>query len=210
VIEMAVLGLLQDQDLHGYELRKRLTSLVGLRGAISFGSLYPALGRLEAAGAVKAVEANDAERAIPLTGSLRGEASAYLARRRAPAGRSGRARKVYGITNQGRELLVTLLEDPATDEKAFPLKLALCAVLAPERRLELFERRRTALATQLATARSSRRRNSERVDRYLRSLRDHDNQTLENEIAWLDGLIAAEREHFRAGGPVKSQEDTTE
>ena len=41
VIEMAVLGLLQDQDLHGYELRKRLTSLVGLRGAISFGSLYP-------------------------------------------------------------------------------------------------------------------------------------------------------------------------
>jgi len=47
VIEMALLGLLQDQDLHGYELRKRLTALVGLRGAISFGSLYPALARLE-------------------------------------------------------------------------------------------------------------------------------------------------------------------
>jgi DNA-binding PadR family transcriptional regulator len=210
VIEMAVLGLLQDQDLHGYELRKRLTSLVGLRGAISFGSLYPALGRLEAAGAVKAVEANDTERPIPMTGSLRGEASAYFARRRTPAGRSGRARKVYGITNQGREVLVNLLEDPATDDKAFPLKLALCAALAPERRLELFERRRTALAIQLATARAGRRRNSERVDRYLRSLREHDTQTLENEIAWLDGLIAAEREQFRADGPVTIQEDTTE
>src|SRR4051812_46866469 len=136
VIEMAVLGLLQDQDLHGYELRKRLTALVGLRGAISFGSLYPALARLEAAGAVKAVEANDADRAIPMTGSLSGEASAFLARRRTPAGRGGRARKVYGITEYGRELLVTLLEDPATDDRAFPLKVALCAALAPARRLE--------------------------------------------------------------------------
>jgi hypothetical protein len=117
---------------------------------------------------------------------------------------------VYGITEQGRELLVTLLEDPVTDDRAFPLKLALCAALAPERRLELFERRRSTLATQLATARSGRRRNSERVDRYLRSLREHDTQTLENEIAWLDSLIAAEREQPRADGPAPIQEDTTE
>src|SRR3954463_2243318 len=101
VLDMAILGLLQDQDLHGYELRKRLTALVGLRGAFSFGSLYPALGRLETAGAVKAVEANDAERPIPMTGSLSGEASAFFSRRRAANGRAaraGRARKVYGIT----------------------------------------------------------------------------------------------------------------
>src|SRR5262249_20679842 len=111
VIEMAVLGLLQDHELHGYELRKRLTGLVGLRGAISFGSLYPALARLEAVGAVKAVDAG-AARPIPMTGSLSGEASAFLARRRSSVGRGGRARKVYGITDHGRELLVTLLRDP--------------------------------------------------------------------------------------------------
>jgi DNA-binding PadR family transcriptional regulator len=212
VIEMAVLGLLQDQDLHGYELRKRLTALVGLRGAISFGSLYPALGRLEATGAVKAVEANDADRAIPMTGSLSGEASAFMARRRASTGRgrAGRARKVYGITEHGRELLVTLLEDPSSDDKSFPLKVALCAALAPPRRLELFERRRASLTTQLAAARTGKRRSGERVDGYLRALREHDTQTIEHEIAWLDGLIAAEREHLRAEGPVTSQEDTTE
>ncbi len=212
VIDMAVLGLLQDQDLHGYELRKRLTALVGLRGAISFGSLYPALARLEASGAVKAVEANDADRAIPMTGSLSGEASAFLARRRTTTGRgrAGRARKVYGITEHGRELLVTLLEDPAGDDKAFPLKVALCTALAPARRLELFERRRSSLATQLAAARAGRKRSTERVDGYLRALREHDTQTIEHEIAWLDGLIAAEREHLRAEGPVTSQEDTTE
>jgi DNA-binding PadR family transcriptional regulator len=210
VIELAVLGLLQDQDLHGYELRKRLTALVGLRGAISFGSLYPALTRLETGGAVKAVEANDSERAIPMTGSLSGETSAFLSRRRTATGRAGRARKVYGITEHGRELLITLLEDPATDDKAFPLKVALCAALAPTRRLELFERRRAGLSTQLASARAGRRRNNERVDGYLRALREHDTQTIEHEIAWLDGLIADEREHLRADGPVTSQEDRTE
>src|SRR5436190_908528 len=120
VIEMAVLGLLQDEELHGYELRKRLTALVGLRGAFSFGSLYPALGRLETSGAVKAVEANDTDRPIPMTGSLSGEASAFFSRRRTAGRRTGRARKVYGITERGRELLVTLLEDPASDEKLFP------------------------------------------------------------------------------------------
>ena len=136
--------------------------------------------------------------------------SAFLSRRRATTGRAGRARKVYGITEHGRELLVTLLEDPATDDKAFPLKVALCAALAPARRLELFERRRAGLSTQLATARTGRRRSTERVDGYLRALREHDTQTIEHEIAWLDGLIADEREHLRADGPVTSQEDRTE
>src|SRR2546421_6313553 len=115
MLELAILGLLKEQELHGYELKKRLSAALGPFSAISFGSLYPALARLEAAGAVKAVEANDADRAIPMTGSLSGEANAFLARRRTAAGRTGRggrARKVYGITEYGRELLVTLLEDP--------------------------------------------------------------------------------------------------
>jgi DNA-binding PadR family transcriptional regulator len=209
VIEMAVLGLLQDHDLHGYELRKRLTALVGLRGAISFGSLYPAIARLEADEAVKAVEAEPA-RAIPLTGSLSGEASAFLARRRGAAGRGGRARKVYGITEHGREVLVELLEDPHTDEKAFPLKVALCAALPPARRLELFERRRAALASQLADENTRRRRAGDSANRYLRSLREHDTQTIQNEIAWLDSLIGVERDNLRADGPDFPQEDTPE
>ena len=54
MLDLAVLGLLEENDLHGYELRKRLGDLLGLRLAISFGSLYPALGRLEKAGLVEA------------------------------------------------------------------------------------------------------------------------------------------------------------
>ena len=48
VLEMAVLGLLKEQDMHGYELKKRLSDVFGLASAVSFGSLYPALARLEA------------------------------------------------------------------------------------------------------------------------------------------------------------------
>src|ERR1044071_7120698 len=72
LLELAILGLLKEQELHGYELKKRLAETLGQLSGVSFGSLYPALARLEAAGAVKAVEARDrpAAPAIPMTGSL--------------------------------------------------------------------------------------------------------------------------------------------
>ena len=199
MIDLAVLGLLNENELHGYELRKRITELGGLRAAVSFGSLYPALARLERVGAVKAVEAaTELRPAMPLTGSLAGEASAFLARRRAASAIGGRGKKVYGITAHGREMLVDLLEDPTTDDKAFGLKVAFCPELTPDRRLDLFERRRAQLANLLARQqsgeRSTRRRSGgDRVDGYLRSLREHDNETIQHDIAWLDRLIAAER-----------------
>ena len=57
-LHVAVLGLLQESPLHGYELRKRLDLLIGaLRRRISFGSLYPALRALEADGLADAGDA---------------------------------------------------------------------------------------------------------------------------------------------------------
>ena len=58
MIDLAILGLLREQDLHGYELRKRATELAGVRPAVSFGALYPALSRLEKAGAVRSSRAS--------------------------------------------------------------------------------------------------------------------------------------------------------
>ena len=57
MLELAILGLLKENELHGYELKKRLTDALGPFSSVSFGSLYPCLARLERAGAVKAVEA---------------------------------------------------------------------------------------------------------------------------------------------------------
>ena len=43
VLELAVLGLLHDSPMHGYELRKQLNALLGWGRSLSYGSLYPCL-----------------------------------------------------------------------------------------------------------------------------------------------------------------------
>ncbi|MBB1511740.1 PadR family transcriptional regulator [Tessaracoccus sp. MC1627] len=53
MIELMVLGFLAEGPLHGYELRHRMERLHGYARAISDGTLYPALKRLEAAGLVQ-------------------------------------------------------------------------------------------------------------------------------------------------------------
>ena len=52
VLELAVLGLLHESPLHGYELRKRLNTLLGNFRAFSYGSLYPCLKGLLAQGLI--------------------------------------------------------------------------------------------------------------------------------------------------------------
>ena len=50
VLELALLGLLREAPVHGYELRKQLALRLGGLRAYSYGSLYPALRRLTRAG----------------------------------------------------------------------------------------------------------------------------------------------------------------
>jgi DNA-binding PadR family transcriptional regulator len=201
MLELAVLGLLEENDLHGYELRKRLGDLLGLRLAISFGSLYPALGRLEKAGLVKVVTSRPAPTrpAAPMSGSLVGELAAFRAQRRGAAGaargaaRGTRGRKVYGITDAGRQRLIELLADPdVADDRAFPVRVAFCHNLSPTQRLTLFERRRAELRDR-AEHRGRTATGDGRVNTYLRSLLERDAAALEADLAWLDRLIVGER-----------------
>ena len=130
VIELAILGVLKESELHGYELKKRLREVLGPLSSVSFGSLYPALARLEASGAVKAVEAGEVPAAprIPMTGSFTGEAAAFRASRglRRKAERGPRGKKVYGITEAGDARLCELIADPTDDDRAFNVKVAFC------------------------------------------------------------------------------------
>ena len=51
MLDLAILGLLHESPMHGYELRKQLTTKLGaFRAAISYGSLYPTLRRLQTDG----------------------------------------------------------------------------------------------------------------------------------------------------------------
>lgn len=196
MLELAILGLLKEQELHGYELKKRLTDTLGPLSSVSFGSLYPALNRLEAAGAVKAVEANLAATVpIPMTGALTGEVAAFRARR--VAVRGSRGKKVYGITERGERLFEELLateSEQGGDDRSFHLKLAFARHLPADARLGMLERRRAQLVERLARARAAVRTSRERLDSYARSLMEHSTETAERDISWLDQLIENERQ----------------
>jgi len=203
VLELAILGLLKDQELHGYELKKRLAETLGPFSSVSFGSLYPALARLEAAGAVKAVEAGTLPAApIPTTGSLTGEVAAFRARRNPPRG--SRGKKVYGITPRGEQLFEELLateSQAGDDDRSFHLKLAFARYLPPEARLGMLERRRAHLVERLARARSSVRAGRERLDAYASALMERSTEATEHDISWLDRLIANEKKQPKRGAP---------
>ncbi len=190
MLELAILGLLKEQPLHGYELKKRLGETLGSLWGISYGSLYPALRRLEHDGSIEIVEPDTAAAPMPATGSLDGDLAA--ARIRRPAKATRRTRKAYRLTERGDARLSQLLLDDdvsGDDERTFALKLAFCRHLDPQSRLELLERRRAALADRLSRA---RRTSPGRGDRYTRSLFEHRADTTQRDLEWIDTLIAAE------------------
>ena len=201
MLEMAILGLLNEQAMHGYEIRKRLRDELGLVSNVSFGSLYPALGRLERSGAVEAAEdPRLGTSSTPMTGSLSGERAAFRARRSASAlGRRGR--KVYCITEEGRrqfaELLVNERAASTDDARSFGLRLAFARYLPPQARLRLLERRRAQLVQRLADARAAATSIEGRLDPYARSLMEHTTESTERDISWLDRLIESERGRVR-------------
>lgn len=205
MLELAILGLLKELPLHGYELKKRLNDTLGHVWGVSYGSLYPALARLERMGAIEVVDppaAAPPSIPIPATGSIAGEAAA--ARLRRPLRRSGRTRKAYRLAPAGHALFDELLRaDPApgSDEnRAFALKLAFCRHLEPPARLELLQRRRDQLAEKLARGRQARA-----SDRYTRALIEHETRTAERDLEWVDSLIAAERGSINAGDSMTLQ-----
>ncbi len=192
MLELAVLGLLSEQPLHGYELKKRLSETLGPLWGISFGSLYPALRRLERAGAIEATEPDDAapSRFVP-TGSLKGDLAAARHRRRPRAGL--RTRKAYRVTPAGDAMFGALLTDDAVDdERSFALKLSFCRHLSASDRLAFLERRRAQLVQRLAKARRAPAAHS--IDRYTRSLLEHRVQSTQHDLTWIEELIAQERD----------------
>jgi DNA-binding PadR family transcriptional regulator len=195
MLELAILGLLKEHEMHGYELKKRLADTLGFASGVSFGSLYPALARLEAAGAVKAVDdaGGPAPLAIPLTGSLGGELAAFRARKAATRGRRGK--KVYGITDKGEALFEELLaaeNQPNDDGRLFSLRLGFARYLSPDARLRMLDRRRVHLSERVAKIRTRIKAQPD-PDSYTASVLEHDREAAENDLSWIERLIASER-----------------
>ncbi len=188
------MGLLEERELHGYEIRRQLRDGLGLLANVSFGSLYPALARLEAAGAVEAAEILGGSEGAPTppTGSLSGEWAVLRARRHA-GGRGRKSRKVYRITEIGRQTFAELLAGTGTvdDARSFGLRLAFARHLPPQARLGLLERRRAQLVQRLGEVRAAT--GEQELDVYARSVVEHTAEGVAQDIRWLDQLIEVER-----------------
>jgi DNA-binding PadR family transcriptional regulator len=192
VLDIAILGLLMDRDHHGYEIRSQLRGRLGVWANVSFGSIYPALARLERHGFVEAVAPISPRQSSLSTGSLSGE-RASLRSLRATTGLGRRGRKVYRITDRGRQEFVTLLGDPSTldDGKNFSLRMALAKYLTPSLRVRLLERRRNDLVERLVEVRAGS--HNEELDDYARGVMEHAARGVELDLAWIDDLLTTER-----------------
>jgi len=192
VLDIAILGLLMDRDHHGYEIRSQLRDRLGVWANVSFGSIYPALARLERHGLVEAAVPAEPRVSSLSTGSLSGE-RASLRSLRASTGLGRRGRKVYQITDKGRQEFMHLLADPSTidDGKNFSLRIALAKYLTPSLRVGLLERRRADLVQRLAEVRANA--NNEQLDTYARNVMEHAAQGVSLDLEWVDNLLATER-----------------
>ena len=190
VLELAILGLLAETPMHGYELRKRLNLLLGSFRALSYGSLYPALKTLADRRLIVGVDGPQTPPPHALSGK--------------------RARIVYQLTAEGKEHLGEMLATagPSSwEDEHFGVRFALFAQTDAETRMRILEGRRTRLTERLEQVKLSATRTRERVDAYTLELQRHGLEQVEREVKWLDGLIDNERDARRRAdneGPGRS------
>jgi DNA-binding PadR family transcriptional regulator len=178
VLELALLGLLHRAPMHGYELRRQLSSLLGTFRALSFGSLYPCLKDLLAEGLIaEEHEEDDEPEARPRT--------------------SKRSRIVYRLTTEGKERLQDLLSEggpAAWEDDGFGVHFAFFGQTRADVRLRILEGRRSRLEERSEAIKSAFTRTRERVDSYTLELQRHGLESAEREVRWLNELIASERQ----------------
>ena len=171
-LEFALLGLLSQTSLHGYELRKRIAAIYGPFRALSFSVLYPALRRL--------VESGDIEEAA-------------LGER---GGLSRRSRIVYAITERGKKHFAQMAEEAGPEawgDDSFGIRFAFFSPTPASNRVRIMECRLTRLREKVALLKEDLERNPVGMDRYLIEWRRHSLESAEREIAWLEEMIKSER-----------------
>lgn len=185
MLELAVLGLLHDAPMHGYELRKRLNGLLGAFRAFSCGTLYPTLRRLLRAGLI------EEETSGPGNGLGR------------------RARRVYRLTAAGRQRFADLVGDcgpQACDDDAFGVHVAFFSRTPAEVRMRILEARRRRVEERREGLRSVLTGGG--LDHYTTALHELGLEHSEHEVRWLNEIIEHERAGSDAGGPVGGRRES--
>ena len=162
LVELPLLGVLREQSLHGYELKRHVESLIGYFGTLSFGSLYPML------------------RALELRGHLI----------RTEGSQSGRIIHRYHITAKGEERFVQLMHDPsvALTQKL----LFFQAIPATDREQILRSHMGEWMSRLKKCRHEQARADVVTVGRYRAALLNREVDRLEKDMVWLQKLIDEE------------------
>ena len=167
-IELAVLGLLHEGPMHGYELRKRLNLMLGWGRVLSYGSLYPALKKMLRANLIEEVAATT----TPI---------------------SRRPRIVYEVTAAGNEQFQRLMSEVGPDRVGGRQLRHPVRVLRSHRHGDPAAGPRRAPypapgATGPRPGASCERTQAE-VNSYAAELQRHGVESVEREVRWLSDLI---------------------
>jgi DNA-binding PadR family transcriptional regulator len=155
--------MLREEARHGYEIKARLLDLGYAR--VSFGTLYPALRRLEKRGLIEALRQTGRRKAYRLT--------------------DGGAVELDRILNSADD----------DEDRSFNMRLAFFRYLEPAARLRTLKRRRRQLVERLRSSQGAIQRSISEGhdDHYTTALLRHNITTTEADIEWLDQLIGFAR-----------------
>ncbi|MEI8119362.1 MAG: helix-turn-helix transcriptional regulator [Actinomycetes bacterium] len=168
-LEFALLGLLSQTPLHGYELRKRMGTIFGPFRALSFSVLYPQLRRMLEAGLIEESVVDSPSR---------------------------RSRIVYDITDKGQARFESLTEtvSPETwEDEGFEIRFAFFSPTSSKNRVRILEGRHRRLKEKAEILRGELEKSPIGIDKYLEEWRRHSLDSADREIAWLEKMIKTER-----------------
>lgn len=158
-----VLGLLADHPMSGYDIKKHVKTTLGTVTTASYGTLYPTLHRLLAEGCVEMQE-------IPQRGRP--------------------SKKVYFLTEQGRDELVAWLSQPAAADQVrreFLLKLYLARHLGEQELRAIVANRRLETEMLLRTLTADNRSAKTAEEQWIA---DYALSMCQAEMNWLERFEA--------------------
>ena len=156
-----ILGLLAEKPMTGYDIKKRIQSALSAATNASYGTLYPTLHKLLSEHAVEVQEVMQMSRP---------------------------SKKVYHITERGRQELIDWLRQPAAADQVkreFLLKLYLAKGLPDDTLRSLLAKRRDETEAQLKTLKAEMKSAS---DRYQEWVIDYALAIAKAEIDWITQL----------------------
>jgi DNA-binding PadR family transcriptional regulator len=182
MLELATLGLLQCEPLHGYRLKQQLELFMSSSISVNYGAIYPLLRRLEERGEIATLATDQAE--------------------------TGLSRKTYCITDKGSQRWhQKMIEHPheswVNSRSRFFIKFFFFGSLEPAERIKLLEHRLNVCQLRLE---SFEVEHQALTDPYQKSMGQQCLSGLQSDIQWIkEQLEKEQKEHNESDWQAESQ-----